>query len=151
MTAPVIRVAVPSDARAIARLLVAGSLSPEVERPGEVERYAEALAELAEGRGAVLVAELDGEVVGVCQLITFRHIQHAGARCAELESFHVAEEHRSKGIGAAMLEELEQRASDLGCYRIQLTSNLRRPDAHRFYEAHGYTGSHRGFKKSLPS
>lgn len=130
-------------------LLMGGTLHPADERPGEPQRYAEALAELADAAGAVLVAEVDGEVVGFGQLITFRHVQHAGGRCAEVESLHVAASHRSQGIGAALLGEMERRASELGCYRIQLTSNLQRPDAHRFYEANGYAGSHRGFKKAL--
>ncbi len=150
MSAALIREARAQDVEEIVRLLVGGSLSPEAERPEELDRYAEALAELTEGPGAVLVAEVDGEVVGVGQLITFRHLQHAGGRCAEVESLHVDARLRSQGIGGALLDEMERRASELGCYRIQLTSNLRRPDAHRFYEAHGYAGSHRGFKKSLP-
>lgn len=144
-----VREAVPGDAAAVAGLLLGGSLTPGAERADQPERYASAIAELGEGPGALLVAEVRGEVVGVCQLLIFRHLQHAGGRCAELESFHVAEAHRSRGIGAALLAEAERRAEAAGCYRVQLTSNLRRPDAHRFYEAHGFVGSHRGFKKSL--
>ena len=37
----------------------------------------------------------------------------------------------------------------LGCYRIQLTSNTARPDAHRFYERLGFVPSHVGFKMRL--
>ena len=65
--------------------------------------YASALAEIDATDGAVLVAELDGEVVGVCQLIVFRHLQRRGGRCAEIESVHVHPEHRGSGIGGALL------------------------------------------------
>ena len=41
------------------------------------------------------------------------------------------------------------RAAALGCYRIQLTSNTARPDAHRFYERLGFVPSHVGFKMRL--
>jgi GNAT superfamily N-acetyltransferase len=48
-----------------------------------------------------------------------------------------------------LLERAEALAREQGCYRIQLTSRVVREDAHRFYEAHGYVPSHRGFKKLL--
>ena len=41
------------------------------------------------------------------------------------------------------------RARGLGCYRVQLTSNTARPDAHRFYEQLGFVPSHIGFKMLL--
>ena len=37
----------------------------------------------------------------------------------------------------------------LGCYRVQLTSNTVRDDAHRFYESFGFSPTHIGFKLSL--
>jgi GNAT superfamily N-acetyltransferase len=43
-----------------------------------------------------------------------------------------------------------ERARRLGCYRVQLTSNVVRSDAHRFYERLGFTPSHLGFKLPLP-
>lgn len=97
----------------------------------------------------VLVAEVDDRVVGVCQVIIFRQVHHQGSLCAEIESMHVAEGFRGKGIGGKLVDEAAMRASDLGCYRLQLTSNVARPDAHRFYERHGSVASHVGFKRSL--
>jgi GNAT superfamily N-acetyltransferase len=41
------------------------------------------------------------------------------------------------------------RARELGCYRVQLTSNKARPEAHRFYAAMGFDRSHEGFKLML--
>ena len=90
-----------------------------------------------------------GEVVGVCQLIVFRHLQARGGLCAEVESVHVHPDHRGAGIGAALLHEAMERARALGCYRVQLTSNTARPDAHRFYERLGFVPSHVGFKLLL--
>ena len=83
------------------------------------------------------------------QLLVFRHLQHRGGLCAELESVHVREDHRSRGIGAALVSAAEDLARERGCYRVQLTSNNARHDAHRFYETHGYTATHQGFKKLL--
>ena len=103
---------------------------PPGEDPADLGPYA-ALREIEERGGAVLVAEVDGEVVGVCQLIVFRHLQARGGRCAEIESVHVHPDHRGAGVGGALLAEAVARARALGCYRVQLTSNVARPDAHR--------------------
>lgn len=146
-----IRVAGEPDALALASLLAAGTLR-DGEDPSDVGAYQAALREIAETPGTdVLVAEVDGEIAGMCQLITFRHLQERGGRCAELESMHVAEHLRSSGIGGILLEEAVRRAAEAGCYRVQLTSNHAREAAHRFYERHGFVASHQGFKRYLPS
>ena len=136
-----------SDLPRLVALLAAGSL-----RGGEdaacLASYQSALEEISATPGTdVLVAEIDGEVVGMCQLITFRHLQEQGGRCAEIESMHVDEGHRSSGIGGALLEAAVERAAAAGCYRIQLTSNTRRQAAHRFYLRHRFAASHLGFKR----
>ena len=85
----------------------------------------------------------------MCQLITFRHLQERGGRCAEIESVHVDESLRSSGIGGALVEAAVERAAAAGCYRVQLTSNKARTAAHRFYVRHGFEASHEGFKRYL--
>ena len=44
---------------------------------------------------------------------------------------------------------VEDEARRRGATRIQLTSDRRRDDAHRFYERLGYVASHVGMKKYL--
>ncbi|HEY8081122.1 MAG TPA: GNAT family N-acetyltransferase [Acidimicrobiales bacterium] len=151
MSAPrhVVRPAAAGDAQAIASLLAAGSLTPGAEDPSSPDRYAEAIERVRTSGGEVYVAAVADEVVGVCQVSRIEHLQHAGGRVAELESVHVAAGHRSEGVGGALLEACVAWAASNGCYRVQLTSNLRRPDAHRFYETNGFVGSHVGFKLAL--
>jgi len=145
-----VRPARSEDAAALVGLLRGGALGAGDEDPGEPARYRAALADIAATPGTdVLVVERAGEVVAVCQLITFRHLQHGGGRCAELESMHVRSDLRGTGIGGVLLEEAVSRARAAGCYRIQLTSNTVRTDAHRFYEGHGFVASHVGFKRLL--
>jgi ribosomal protein S18 acetylase RimI-like enzyme len=144
-----IRLAGPSDVSRLAALLAAGSLRAG-EDPAHLAPYRSALAEIAATEGnEVLVAELGGEVVGMCQLIVFRHLQERGGRCAEIESVHVDERHRSAGIGTTLLRTAVARAQAAGCYRVQLTSHKSRAGAHRFYERHGFDASHEGFKRYL--
>ena len=135
------------DVAAAIDLLRGGSFMPEFEDGTRVGDYWSAVEETRRQRGDVLVAEVDGEVVGVVQVIIFPHFQHAGGWCCEIESVHVRSDRRSRGIGAQLLLAAEELARERGCYRIQLTSRNERADAHRFYLANGYGQTSRGFKK----
>ena len=137
------------DVGVAAVLVRDGSLTPETERVDDVDSYWAAVVETRARGGDVLVAQLDGDVVGVCQVMVFQHFQHAGGWCCELESVHVRDDCRSRGIGAAMLAAAEAVAVTKGCYRMQLTSRNVRGDAHRFYVANGYVQTSQGFKKVL--
>jgi GNAT superfamily N-acetyltransferase len=146
-----VRDAADRDVGRIVELLDLDSLAEGREDPLDLAPYLAALAEIRRRQpGGVLVAEWEGRVVGVCQLIVFRHIQSHGALCAEIESVHVHPDQRGQGVGHILMEAAIERARHLGCYRVQLTSNLARPDAHRFYAALGFSPSHRGFKLALP-
>ena len=145
-----IRSAAPGDVNRLITLLQHGALEERKEEPSDPSAYLVALAEIqATGRGDLLVAELDGEVVGMCQLMVFRHFQRRGGLCAEVESMHVHPDFRGRGIGEQLLDAASTAAQQAGCYRVQLTSNLQRTDAHRFYERHGFVPSHLGFKRIL--
>jgi GNAT superfamily N-acetyltransferase len=145
----VIRRATESDISSLVELMVYGSLVAGKEAPSDLAPYLAAFRELELGPGGVLVAELDGQVVGVSQLIVFRHLQSRGGLCAEIESVHVHPDHRGRGIGRVLMQAAIDQARDLGCYRVQLTSNDAREDAHRFYKALGFASSHKGFKLTL--
>jgi GNAT superfamily N-acetyltransferase len=148
----VVRPARSADLARIVELLRLGVVAggpPNTEDPEDLGPYERALEEIAAGAGVVLVADLSGEVVGTCQLIVFRHLQARGGRCAEIESVHVHPDHRRAGIGGELLRQAVERARALGCYRVQLTSNAARPDAHRFYQRLGLSPSHIGFKLPL--
>jgi GNAT superfamily N-acetyltransferase len=145
-----IRRASDADLTRIVELLIEGSVPGEASpEGGDIAPYRSALQEIEEGTGAVLVAQLGDEVVGVCQLIVFRHLHRRGGLCAEIESVHVHPVHRGAGIGSTLLADAVERARALGCYRVQLTSNRAREDAHRFYERLGFVPTHLGYKLFL--
>ena len=144
----VTRRATDADLAAVVELLTLGVVAGRVstEDPSDLTPYRAALGDLQDTNSALLVAELGGEVVATCQLIVFRHIQARGGLCAEIESVHVHPDHRGQGIGSVLVGDAVARARALGCYRVQLTSNRLRPEAHRFYERLGFEPSHVGFK-----
>ncbi len=95
------------------------------------------------------VAERDGVVVGTFLLSLLPGLTGRGLLHAQLRSVQVRSDLRSLGIGARMVAWAEERARAAGAGVMELTSNLKRVDAHRFYERNGYARSHAGFKKRL--
>ncbi len=145
----VVRVATEHDLARIVELFEYGALVTGKEDRADTGPYRAALAEIEQGSGDMLVAEIGEEVIGVCQLIAFRHLQSRGRLCAEIESVHVHPDWRGRGIGRVLMGAAIDCARALGCYRVQLTSHRARPDAHCFYAALGFEASHFGFKLLL--
>ena len=115
----------------LARLI--GELGYAIEAAEAVERLA---AMAAEGR-AVLVAELDGAVVG-CLSTSAMRVLHRPAPVGRISMMVVDEPWRSRGIGAALVRAAERALAAQGCYMVEVTSHVRRTEAHRFYERLGY-------------
>ena len=68
---------------------------------------------------------------------------------AQLEAVRVRADLRSRGIGDALVRGAVEEARRRGCALVQLTTDKRRTDAHRFYARLGFTASHEGFKLPL--
>jgi len=61
-----------------------------------------------------------------------------GQKSATVEDVTVATKYRGRGIGRAMMQHALQLAKDARCYKLALSSNLSREDAHAFYEGLGF-------------
>lgn len=98
---------------------------------------------------AVFVAESDGEVIGWLHTSVSRLLE-VPLR-AEVNGLVVAEEHRSAGAGAQLLEAAETWARKKKCVGMSVRSNVIRDRAHGFYERHGYEHykTQKAFRKSL--
>lgn len=112
--------------------------------------YEKAIARiLASPNDSLYVAELSGRLVGTFQLTLIQTLVRRGWLRATVESVHVASDVRGLGIGAAMMRFAIEEARAAGAGVVQLTSNKRRVDAHRFYERLGFVRSHEGFKLEI--
>jgi GNAT superfamily N-acetyltransferase len=109
---------------------------PQGRRPASWEPR-RATAALAQAIGSpdalVLVAEADEQVVGFCTAYYGPHTVRFGMR-VWLEELAVHPHHRSKGVGAALLDAAKDWARERGAAHLKLDSFTARTDAHRFYE-----------------
>ena len=97
----------------------------------------------------LIVAEIDGRVVGTMQLSLLPGLLNRGAWRGQIEAVRIDDSVRGRGLGAAMIDWGVAWLRDNGCFMAQLTSNNDRVDAHRFYERLGWQKSHAGFKLYL--
>ena len=95
------------------------------------------------------VAEQGGAVVGTYQATFVRSLTGQGASSLIIEAVHTRHDRRGAGIGAAMMRHAIDEGRRLGVRLVQLSSNVARKDAHRFYERLGFVQSHLGFKMKL--
>ena len=67
-----------------------------------------------------------------------------------IENFIVEEIYRRKGIGKALLENLENIAKKKRCNNISLVTETFRKKSQKFYESQGYSkGTHKGYKRII--
>lgn len=148
----IFRPAAIDDLRAIVQMLADDFLGSQRERFEDPlpENYLRAFREIeADTNNELVVAEVDGEVVGTLQLTYTPSISFQGSKRCTVESVRVDERFRGQGIGREMMLWAIGRAKDNGCVSMQLTTNNDRIDAHRFYESLGFSRSHVGMKLKL--
>jgi GNAT superfamily N-acetyltransferase len=86
----------------------------------------------------VYVAMLGGSIVGTFALLIMDNLAHMGARSGVLEDVVVQRDCRGKGVGKQMVRFAMDRCREKGCYKLALSSNLKREAAHRFYDGLGF-------------
>jgi GNAT superfamily N-acetyltransferase len=86
----------------------------------------------------LLVATVKGEIVGTYTLAIIEKLGKRGTPAGVVEDVAVAPSRQGQGIGRAMMEHARETCRRAGCYKLALSSNLRREDAHRFYDSLGF-------------
>ena len=94
----------------------------------------------------LLVAEAGGRVVGTASLLIVPNLSHQGRPYAIVENVVVDATERGAGYGELLLRHAMEEARRAGCYKLSLTSNKRRTEAHRFYGRLGFQATHEGFR-----
>lgn len=97
----------------------------------------------------LIVIERAGQLIGMLQLTFIPYLTHTGSWRCLIEGVRVHTDCRGEGLGTSFIQWAVERAKQRNCNIVQLTSDKKRPDALRFYEALGFTASHEGFKLRL--
>lgn len=149
------RLATIDDVGAIVGLLAddpLGASREQATQPLPASYFAAFAAIDSDPNNELVVAELpEHGIVGVLQLTVIPYLTHCGRWRALIEGVRVARQVRSLGLGRRLFQWAIERAQQRGCRVLQLTTDKRRPDALRFYEALGFVASHEGMKLDLPA
>jgi GNAT superfamily N-acetyltransferase len=96
----------------------------------------------------LLVAKQENKVLGFIAL-HFYHAFHHPAPIGRITAFCVDEIVRGSGIGSLLLTAAEDYLRQHHCFKIEVTSNLKRSHTHEYYRHRGYTETSRHFIKIL--
>ena len=80
-----------------------------------------------------------GNPVATMALLIMDNLGHKGTPSAIVEDVVVDVSHRGKGLGKQMLTFAAEMSRAKGCYKIMLSSNHNRVEAHAFYRSLGYS------------
>ncbi|PYZ97557.1 GNAT family N-acetyltransferase [Alteribacter lacisalsi] len=112
--------------------------------------YHEAFAAIQRDQNnELVVACKDEKICGMLQLTFIPYLTYQGGWRCTIEGVRTSSNERGKGLGTLMLNWAIDRARERGCHVVQLTTDKKRLDAIRFYEALGFTASHEGMKLHL--
>jgi len=116
------------DAATLARLIPDLSSAP----PPDLAELRDLVSQNA---ATVLVARLDGSIVGTLSLVMFAV---PSGRRAWIEDVVVDRRHRGQGIATRLVDTALGIATSAGCRTVDLTSRPSRADANRLYEKRGF-------------
>lgn len=110
--------------------------SSGIDNPGDndVDAGATLWSRLERAGGVVLLAEARGFAVGTLTLFVLPLLAHGGQPSMVVEDVAVDESAQGLGIGRALMNAAMEMARQQGCYKLALSSNLKRHAAHAFYE-----------------
>ena len=129
-----VRPATVEDADAI------GSLFTDEGYPSGPSDVRDRLASYEGPDSRVLVADLDGEVLGFVAFHALARFEHTD-RIVRVMALVVAPDARERGVGHQLMTEVEDVARELEAAFVEVTAGHHRPDARHLYESLGYDAS----------
>lgn len=86
----------------------------------------------------VFLAEHEGRALGTLTLYLLPLLAHGLAPEALVEDVAVDAAAQGQGVGRALMHHAMDIARERGCYKLALSSNIRREAAHAFYDSLGF-------------
>jgi GNAT superfamily N-acetyltransferase len=87
---------------------------------------------------AIYIALSEEQIVGTFAILITPSLLHQDKSFAIVEDVMVAPKTQGKGVGKFMMNSALQVAAENDCYKLVLSSNLKRVIAHNFYKALGF-------------
>lgn len=146
------RPAVKEDLPGLIAMLADDALGVNREEAGHSihPNYIHALKQIEnDPNNDLIVAEFNGQLVGMIQLTFIASLTRTGALRCQIEGIRVDSSFRGRGFGSDMIRWGIEQARKRDCRIVQLTSDKKRMDALQFYKSLGFTASHEGFKLAL--
>ena len=145
-----VRRATADDVPEIVAMLADDPLGAHRESPDDLAPYRAAMERIvADPNQHLVVAVQDGRTVGTLHLTVIPGLSRRGAARSLIEAVRVHRDVRGTGLGTRLTEWAIAESRRMNCALVQLTSDVTRVDAHRFYERLGFEASHLGFKMAL--
>ena len=114
-------------------------LDAAIEAPLSWEQAQDKFREiLSSAHHQIYVAESENAVVGTFALIFIGGLPHQARDSCVVEDVVVAAARQGAGLGKKMMEFARERCAERDCYKLVLSSHVRREAAHRFYESLGF-------------
>lgn len=150
---PLVRTATENDISGILELylqLALDAAETESQQPQVLENHRQAFAMIENLPGCeLIVAEEQGKLIGTAMLMIIPGLAHNASPWGQVEYVVVDSEYRRTGAGRLLMDYIRARCEEAGCYKIQLSSNKVRDEAHKFYESAGYRATAEGFRLYL--
>ena len=93
---------------------------------------------LSEANSHILVAEIEGVVVGFVNFTTRKTILHRGLS-GLIDELIIAKSYRGKGIGKQLLLSAIKKSRQLGCCEVEVSTEKTNIKAREFYRQYGFT------------
>lgn len=138
----IIREADPKDASALSNLL------EQLGYPTSVSSCHEKIKAHSQESYKMLMVEVDHKVLGFISLHWYTTPHHPGS-VGRITAFCVNEQVRASGYGTQLLHAAEQHFKKLNCFKIEVTSNLKRTQTQQYYKNIGYEETSKHFVKFL--
>ncbi|MES2214404.1 MAG: GNAT family N-acetyltransferase [Pseudomonadota bacterium] len=140
------------DLELIVSLLLEDELGQTRERMSQVldNCYVDAFHKInIDSNQYLMIVEADLNIAAICHLTIMHSLTFMGSTRMQIEAVRVGEKYRNQGIGEWMMQRAIEWGKSKGASILQLTTNLKRHRARKFYERIGFEATHVGMKMHL--
>ena len=92
-----------------------------------------------------LIAEKNNKPIGYLSCHSQYLLHHGGQKIGEIQEMFVDPDYRGNGIGKKLIDKLKKVAKKINVLQLEVTSNKKRIQTHKFYKRENFINSHEKF------